>query len=199
MSGQHLPIQDCDVLVGEPVFTTGAHARNNLAKKRAECTETTMDIIAHSMGSRRQRTMVASGAAIPQLLHSIQWTRPTVECLERLRRKTVRIHWGNNRGTRCAEIVLALLTNPARDDPVGALFATRIRNLRVRLLSGADRIIEFTRQWKARADLKDLRKSTSPGRSRDRFSDSTKPLNGSSLMSHAPTGPLSLPLPMESS
>ena len=65
----------------------------------------------------------------------------------------MRIHWGNNRGTRCLEIVLALLANPARDDPIGAAIATRLRNLRTRLRESPERIIEFTRQWHARANL----------------------------------------------
>ena len=101
MDGQFIPVKDCETLVGEAVYTTGTHTRNSLAKTRAECAETTMGAVTHAPGARRQWILVSSGAAIPQLLSSIQWTRPTVETIERLRRKTVRIHWGNARGHLC--------------------------------------------------------------------------------------------------
>ena len=72
----------------------------------------------------------------------------------------MRMHWGHNSGTRCSEVVLSLLTKPARSDPIGALFATRIRNLRTRLQGGAERIVDFTRQWTARADIEEQQGNT---------------------------------------
>ena len=67
------------------------------------------------------------------MLTSVLWTRPNTEKLLQLRRSRVKIQWGDNRSTRCPEVVIAILANPAISDPIGAVFATRVRNLRTRV------------------------------------------------------------------
>ena len=147
LNGQAFPLTACDVLVGEPIFTTNSHMRNGLAKQRALLSERTLDACLFAPGARRCRIAVADGAAIAQALTSIQWSRPSTEILLRLRRKKLRLHWGNNRGTRCPELVVSFLMDPARSDPIGAIFARRLHSLRKRLIYGQDGRTEFIRQW----------------------------------------------------
>ena len=80
------------------------------------------------------------------MLTSVQWSRPNTELLLKLRRARVRITWGNNRGTRCPEIVVAVLANSIRSDPIGAIFGERLCRLRTRLRSSDDRHEKFRRQ-----------------------------------------------------
>ena len=144
--GAKIPINACETLVGEPVFTTKTHCRNMLANQRGMCALQTMDTCSRAPAPRAALGEVADGAAIPQILTSVQWSRPNTELLLKLRRAKVRITWGNNRGTRCPEIVVAVLANPIRSDPIGAIFGERLCKLRTRLRSSDDRHEEFRRQ-----------------------------------------------------
>ena len=117
--GAKIPISACETLVGEPVFTTKTHCRNSLANQSGMCALQTLDTCSRAPAPMSALGEVADGAAIPQMLASVQWSRPNTELLLKIRRARVRITWGNNRGTRCPEIVVAVLANPIRSDPIG--------------------------------------------------------------------------------
>ena len=107
----------------------------------------TLEVCLRAPASRRALSTVADGAAIPQMLTSIQWSRPNTELLLKLRRARVRLVWGNNRGTRCPEVVMAILANPVRSDPIGVIFGARLCKLRTRLRDSIDGYEEFRRQF----------------------------------------------------
>ena len=75
------------------------------------------------------RNAAVDCTALPQMLTSVLWTRPSTEKLLKLRRARVKIKWGNNRSTRCPEVVMAVLADPSISDPIGAIFATREKTI----------------------------------------------------------------------
>ena len=142
--------------VGEPVFTSKAHDRNALANSRAVGTLKTFEACDLAPAPRKICNQAADGAAIAQRLTSVLWSRPNTELLLKVRRARVKLKWGDHRGTRCPEIVIALLSNPTKSDPIGAIYATRLMRLRRRVRGERDELANFVRQFKTRPNAIDI-------------------------------------------
>ena len=67
-------------------------------------------------------------------------------------------------GTRCPEIVIALLSNPTKSDPIGAIFATRPMRLRRRVRGEGDELANFVRQFKTRQNAIDINQGIKDGK-----------------------------------
>ena len=58
------------------------------------------------------------------------WILPSVRSIAQARTAVLRAEWGHARAMRCPEIVLGILRNPVRDDPLSAIMYRAICDLR---------------------------------------------------------------------
>ena len=81
--------------------------------------------------------------AIPRLLPSTVWTRPASNALKKLRTIMTDTLMGRYRRARCPEVVMAILSDPIRDDPWGAMIVNALLAARRILRKDADRLDGF--------------------------------------------------------
>jgi len=130
--GRHINVQQEDILVGMCISTRKAPRRHRQDLRALE-TIRSATILRTGVGADLKAHAVVV-AAIPKFLHGNLWTMPSVAILKRARTACARGQWGKGRATRCLEVLLAVLSNPVRADPVSAIAYRGICDVR-RLIS----------------------------------------------------------------
>ena len=90
------------------------------ADKRVDAAHDVVDRIISLPVNRRMATYLVAAAAIPKMVYGTQWAMPSKAKLRSLRAKAIRACWGASSKLRCPEIVLSLLHDPTRIDPIFA-------------------------------------------------------------------------------
>ena len=71
------------------------------------------------------------------------WILPSTTCIAQARTAVLRAEWGHNRAMRCPELVLGILRNPVRDDPLSAIIYRSICDLRRLIVRDTTKFNEF--------------------------------------------------------
>ena len=126
-----------DVLVGD-VVTTVASGNGDLASRRMDHAIRGCKNVLRSAATNALKAKGAGAIAIPRELAISTWTQPASNKLKQLRTGMISTVMGRFRQMRCAEVVTALLTDPARFDPWGAFIFASLMKCR-RLLRKSER------------------------------------------------------------
>ena len=130
------------VLVGD-VLTANGTANNGLANARAAHALRGAVMISRTQASAKAKRYALKALAIPRLLPSTVWTRPASNALYKLRTFMTDTMMGKHRRIRCAEVVMAILGDPIRDDPWGAMIANTLLATRRILRKDEDRLRKY--------------------------------------------------------
>ena len=84
--------------------------------------------------TRKQRTKLITNAVIPAAVSGTMWATPSKRASNTLKTEVLKAIWGKGRKLRSPEMVLAVINNPTRADPLGALVYKRLSDAR-RLLN----------------------------------------------------------------
>jgi len=131
--GVHIKVQQEDILVGMCISTRKAPRRHRQDLRALETIRSSNRILRTGVGADLKAHAIVV-AAIPKMLYGNLWTMPSVAILKRARTACARGQWGKGRATRCLEVLLAVLSNPVRADPVSAIAYRGICDVR-RLIS----------------------------------------------------------------
>ena len=80
--------------------------------------------------TKKEKARVIQGAIIPAAASGTLWDIPTNKACTRLRTQTLNAIWGQGRKMRCPEIVLGIINDPTRIDPIAAITFKRISDAR---------------------------------------------------------------------
>jgi hypothetical protein len=131
--GRHINVQQEDILVGMCISTRKAPRRHRQDLRALGTIRSSNRILRTGVGADLKAHAVVV-AAIPKMLHGNLWAMPSVAIVKRARTACARGRWGKGRATRCLEVLLAVLSNPVRADPVSAIAYRGICDVR-RLIS----------------------------------------------------------------
>jgi len=131
--GRHIDVKQEDILVGMCISTRKAPRRQRQDQRALDTIRSSNRILRTGVGADLKAHAIVV-AAIPKILHRNLWNMPSVDVLKKARTACARGQWGKGRATRCVEILLAVLRNPVRADPVSAIAYRGICDVR-RLIS----------------------------------------------------------------
>ncbi len=129
IDGQPLSVKLEETMVGHCITTRRAR-RTTFLSGRAELAAARADKAAAVGSTRRQRTKLIQRSVIPMAISGSLWDLPSAKSLDGLRASTLNAIWGKNRKQRAREIVLAILNDPVKTDPLAAMVYRRLDNAR---------------------------------------------------------------------
>jgi hypothetical protein len=115
--GRYIDVKQDDILVGMSISTRKAPRRHRQDQRALDTIRSSNRILRTGVGADLKAHAIVV-AAIPKILHGNLWNMPSVDVLKKARTACARGQWGKGRATRCVEILLAVLRNPVRADPV---------------------------------------------------------------------------------
>ncbi len=130
IDGQSPPISLGEKMVGHTVVTRRATITSSLMNGRAEEMIKRAAKIADSNYSYRQRLRLVEASAVPVSWCGCQWSLPTVGLQAKAANTIVTALWGKKRKLRSKEIILAVLHDPTRVDPVASMVFRRLLDAR---------------------------------------------------------------------
>ena len=91
------------------------------------------------------KNIVNNASVIPRLFKGTRWNLPSITNINRLRTSIIKGQWQHGRTMRCKEVVLAILNNPTKMDPWGAIIMNILITTRRTLLRAQHRAEQFSR------------------------------------------------------
>ena len=129
IGGQKLPLKSNDIMVGQDITAKRRRDVQAISRKTERAGDRAMKVSNMCM-SKKEKTRVIQGAIIPAATSCTMWDIPTNKATSRLRAQTLNAVWGKGRRLRCLEIVLGVLNDPTKTDPLGATVFKRISDAR---------------------------------------------------------------------
>ncbi len=129
IDGQPLNVKLDEVMVGHHITTRRAR-RCTFLNERAERAMRRTDKAAAVGATKRQRTRLVQSAVIPMVVSGTLWDIPSAKQLDGLRTRVMNAVWGRTRQQRAREIVLSVLNDAARTDPLAAIAFRRLDDAR---------------------------------------------------------------------
>ncbi len=127
--GDLLTVKLNDTMVGHDITTRRAR-RTTFLNGRAERATLRAAKVAASGMTRKQKTRLMQQAVIPMAVSGTLWELPAGRKIDGLRASTINAIWGRGRQRRSREIVLAVLNDAARTDPLAAMVYRRLDDAR---------------------------------------------------------------------
>ncbi len=118
-----------DVMVGHCITTRRAR-KTTFLNGRAEKAALRAQRAAAVGATKRQRTRLIQQAVVPMAVSGTLWEIPSVKQLDGLRTSTINAIWGKNRKQRSREVVLAVLNDATKTDPLAAMVFRRLEDAR---------------------------------------------------------------------
>ena len=140
------------ILGGETKITTTANMVGHDITTRKGRHATTISLRANKAGNRatkvanmtdltrKQKTRLITNAVIPTATSGTLWNIPTKKALSKLNADIIRAIWGKGRKLRAAEMVLAIVNDPTKTDPLSAIVFKRLSDARRLMRKNADRM-----------------------------------------------------------
>ena len=140
--GAHIRVVLDDVLVGANI-TVRRTVRRNIQDERVLEGISVANKAARSGVCNELKEHGIVMSAISKMVYGTWWTLPSEKVVSRARTVTINGRWGRKRAMRCPEIVVAVLSNPVRTDPAGAIIYKSLCDTRRMLNKSSDRYTLF--------------------------------------------------------
>ncbi len=127
--GQQLTVTLEEVMVGHCITTRRAR-RTTFLSGRMEKAAARAEKAATVGATRRQRVRLVQQAVVPMAVSGTLWDLPSGKSLDGLRTSTLNTIWGKHRKQRWREIVMAILHDPVKTDPLAAMVFRRFDDAR---------------------------------------------------------------------
>ncbi len=127
--GQHLKVRLNETMVGHDITTRRAR-RTTFLSSRTEKATLRAEKVCASNYTRRQRTRLIQQAVIPAAVSGTLWDIPSLKKVDGLRSSVTNAVWGKGRKQRSREIVLAIINDATRTDPLAAVVYRRLDDAR---------------------------------------------------------------------
>ncbi len=129
IGGEALKVRQHGVVVGHEISIKRARCLGHMSSRAGTAAARAIKVQA-SDGTREQKLKVIQGAVIPSMTSGTMWDIPSAQALDGLRTAITNAVWGRGRRLRCKEIVLAVLADPVRTDPLAAIVYKRLNDAR---------------------------------------------------------------------
>ena len=102
--------------------------------------------------TRKQKTRLIQAVATPAAMTGRLWDIPSTNTLASLKAEVTHAIWGKRRKMRSAEMVMAVINDPTKTDPLAAMIfkrlsdASRLMNKKKERLQSALRTFELMKQ-----------------------------------------------------
>ena len=90
--------------------------------------------------TRKQKTRLIQAAVIPAAMAGTLWDIPSKKALVNLKAEVMHAIWGKGRRLRSVEMVLAVINDPTKTDPLAAMILKRLSDARRLMNKRKDRL-----------------------------------------------------------
>ena len=117
---QNLDIVDSEIVVGETILSKSGKVGNRMAAKVKRTVDVIRRISRIAVCKKLKKTALAV-KALPKHTYGMMWVMPTKCAVQTIRSAALKSTLWTGRAMRASEVVLALINDPTRVDPWGAM------------------------------------------------------------------------------
>ena len=140
LAGDDTKIITSAEMVGHEITVKRGRTAQATSKRSEKAAQRAKKVTNMADQTRKQRARLITSAVIPAAISGTMWSLPSKKAANSLRGEILRAVWGKGRKLRAPEIVLGVLHDPTRADPLGAIVYKRLADARRLMRKDAGRL-----------------------------------------------------------
>ena len=146
VKGKTILVMTTEKMVGHQI--TAMHLRNvQHVSRRGDVAALRARKVSGLAMTKRQKTRLIQVAVILAAKAGTLWDIPTKKAMANLRTEVMNATWGRGRKMRCAEMVMAIINDPTKTDPLAAIVFKRLSDARRLLNKKKERLQQALRSF----------------------------------------------------
>ena len=129
VQGHSIPVMTTEKMVGHQINAMQKRATQHTSARCESAANRARKVGGLAM-TRKQRTRLIQAAVIPAAMTGTLWDIPSKKALVNLKAEVMHAIWGKGRRLRSAEMVLAVINDPTKTDPLAAMIFKRLSDAR---------------------------------------------------------------------